>query len=258
MKRLFILGAALALPISILIDPANAGSLVTVVPYEPNISAPVAAAPPAYSWSGASVGIHGGKASGSRVTEFSERIYETVTRDVIEDQCWKWWRADWWSQVDDRYCTGGFGGMSQHVFANARSRDFVIGTEEYEQFLRTDYWSETVTADMLAYGVQAGYLQDFGAFAIGAEAGYTWLEGNALGIDGLAYVQARAGIAVDRLFIYGTAGQGWASNGESGFVYGGGIDVAIGERLVIGVAYQQYDLPDTPIGLATLRASIKF
>jgi len=260
MKRSYTLGALLALTILTLMTQANAGSLVTVVPYEPNVAPPTASAPPAYSWTGAYVGIHGGQANGSRTTEFSEDIYETLERDLTEEQCWKVWPTpnDWWSQVDDRYCTGGFAGMSDHIFRNSQLRDFVIGTEEYESFLRTDYWTETITDEMLAYGVQAGYLQDFGTFAIGAEVGYTWLESNALGIDGLAYVQGRAGIAVDRLFIYATAGQGYASNGESGFVYGGGIDVAIGKRLVIGVSYQQYEFSATPIDLLAARVSYKF
>jgi len=126
------------------------------------------------------------------------------------------------------------------------------------------------------YGVQGGYNYQFGHAVVGIEAdwsGANLKSSNSLTPGGgafsftasekvkwLASVRGRAGIAFDRLFLYGTAGVGWAraefdatdtftapfqnvneSRTPTGMVYGGGAEWALWNNLSLRAEYLRYD-----------------
>lgn len=121
-------------------------------------------------------------------------------------------------------------------------------------------------------GVQAGYLQQFDMFVVGAE-----VEANIM--DDLYYaltptsglsqtwsvaVKGRAGVAIDNTLIYGLAGVSFTEFEEygdavasgdvnTGFVFGLGVEQAITEQISLRAEYQQtryWDVDSTVGGIA--------
>jgi opacity protein-like surface antigen len=237
--------------------PANAGALDYEPPAEPVVAPPTTAP---FSWTGPYIGVHAGAAFLRQVTEYTKDIFETRTRDITEDQCWKWWRSAWNRQLDDRYCSGGFDGMNQHYFDNALLREGVVtGSEEYEFLVGTETWEETIDDSFAIYGVHAGYLHDFGTIVAGVEASYTMYNSDVFPITGVAAIKGRAGLDLGRIQPYAFVGYGMAFGVEdSGMVYGGGLDWAITDRLVLGAQYSHYDFRDYAHDAAVVIASIRF
>ena len=109
-------------------------------------------------------------------------------------------------------------------------------------------------------GAQVGYLQQFGAFVIGAEAEALYLNDLKYQLDATGGVQqnwslaakARAGVALDHTLIYGTLGYGITSfsgldavtvtnpdDVKGGVVFGGGIEAGeAGQRVAEGTVDQ--------------------
>ena len=259
MKYLKLIGlcALTALAINSIAVQANAGNLATIVEYEPNV--PVPEGPPPFNWSGPYIGVHAGAAFTSQTSQYSKDIYETDWRDVTEDQCWKFWNNDWNRQIDDRYCSGGFEGMNQHYYNHAKTRpDVVIGSEEYERYVRTDTWEETTREDFAIYGLHAGYLKDFGTVIGGIEVSHTFYNSETFPINNVTSAVARVGLDLGRVSPYALAGYSWAGGVDEGMTYGGGIDWAVTDSLVLGALYKHHEFAQYPHDVAMLTASVGF
>jgi outer membrane immunogenic protein len=126
------------------------------------------------------------------------------------------------------------------------------------------------------YGGQLGYNYQIGQFVVGAEgdlSGST-LQANSVcaavagsncqtKLDYLASLRARAGVAVDRLLVYGDGGvafggfrfaetavliQSWANQVHVGWTVGGGLEYAFTDHIVGGVDYNYYGFPSVTLG----------
>lgn len=223
-------------------------------PHEPRPVPPVSAP----NWGGMYIGGHVGHAAVSTTETWSEDIFETRTRDVIDQQCWKWWNGGWNQGLADNYCTGPFEqGMKQHYFDNAQWRDVVTGTEEYEHFVGTEYFEETTSDQFLTYGAHIGYNFDLGRIVVGPEISYTVYRTDAFPIDGVLTVAGRVGMDMGRLMPYAHVGYSWAGVDE-GLSYGGGLDIAITRRIIAGIKYSHYDFETYPHDAVEVRLSVRF
>jgi outer membrane immunogenic protein len=138
------------------------------------------------------------------------------------------------------------------------------------------------------FGIQAGGLYQFGPLVLGAE-----LSASAIAAAGelhenplpgndyrtkadlgpILAAKGRAGVAFDRVMVYGTGGYAWSQMDYSasftsgvdpvtlqpirtsirdtfdmhGFVYGGGLEFALGKNVSLGVEYLQYDFGDSDV-----------
>jgi opacity protein-like surface antigen len=248
MKKILLTTALISLAM-----PAYAGNYVYATGETQEVVPPAPPAPfvPISPFSGAYIGIHAGAAAMRKITEYSEDIYKT--RDVTE--CWKWWQNDWNRQLDERYCNGGFPGMNQHYFDNARER--VVGTEEY--FDHTETWTEEEKETFLIYGAQAGYLWDWGSVLVGGEVSYSVYDSETFPITGVATVKARAGLDMGRVSPYAHVGYSWASGvADEGMSYGAGLDWALNSRIILGAEYTHYAFADYAHDAAVLRVSYSF
>jgi outer membrane immunogenic protein len=107
-------------------------------------------------------------------------------------------------------------------------------------------------------GVQAGYLQQFDMFVIGAELqgllsnelDYELVPGAGLKQNWSVAAKARAGVALGDTLIYGTAGGSFAEleptgttssakESHAGVVFGGGVEQALGKNLSLRAEYLQ-------------------
>lgn len=162
--------------------------------------------------------------------------------------------------------------------------------------------NRTFSGDGTVGGVQGGYNWQYGSFVLGGEVdlqtsdisssisipnapggaannpdGFTDLS---FGVDYFATARARAGIAFDRLLVYGTGGAAYgkvefdrnyrvgaaeirdsASSNRTGWVYGAGAEFALTDRISIRGEYSKVDLgsgsfdtayTDGTIGRATI------
>ena len=104
------------------------------------------------------------------------------------------------------------------------------------------------------FGFHAGVMQQFGSFVLGAEYEYRYLDiqysRSAIGplpvwLTNSHAGYARFGVAVDTVQFYGIAGTRWADTnvGLNDFViaYGGGVDWAPTEPLIVGLRYDRSD-----------------
>lgn len=117
-------------------------------------------------------------------------------------------------------------------------------------------------------GVQLGYNVRFGSTVLGIEGDYSWTDasGSATGDDGdvararlryLASVRGRAGIVMDAMLLYATAGVGWGGAdfrfrdvdggpdtsfrlNASGIVFGGGAEFAFANNWSLRAEYLHY------------------
>lgn len=95
----------------------------------------------------------------------------------------------------------------------------------------------------------------------GAFVGYRWdLEPLVLGVEGgfngdLKTLEAQAGLGLGRVLVYGFGGVA-DLNGTDGTVYGFGTDVAVTNRVVLGVKHTISD--DLGLDSTTLRVALKF
>lgn len=114
----------------------------------------------------------------------------------------------------------------------------------------------------LSGGVQGGYLMQFGSAVVGAEAEASWLGSAKARVPGgevkekwRGAVKARAGVALDRTLVYGTAGlamtkfdgagavstsDGW----KKGYLLGGGVEQSFGGGLSARVEYNYVTTDD--------------
>ncbi|MBY8825217.1 TonB-dependent receptor domain-containing protein [Sphingomonas colocasiae] len=128
-------------------------------------------------------------------------------------------------------------------------------------------------ADAGIYGVQAGYTYQLNSlFALGVEGDYSWSKA---GISGIPYtralaqvsydkflsVRARAGVTLDRWFVYGSAGWvradtellykrdrtvSFADSGRSqGYTAGGGVEFALADHIALRAEYRFQDMKST-------------
>lgn len=122
-------------------------------------------------------------------------------------------------------------------------------------------------------GIQVGYNQQLGSVVLGIEADYQWADANdgsfreagaqpitvgpTVSIDSFATVRGRVGLAIDRAMPYLTAGYAWAdidtsfrrgldvrsdSTTHSGWVYGGGLELALRPDLSVKAEFLHFDL----------------
>lgn len=144
------------------------------------------------------------------------------------------------------------------------SLDVAIATNDWTGFYiganvggsTTNDFAETNSA--FNGGVQAGYLQQFGMFVVGAEVGasfydqlrYELTPGAGLEQNWAVEAKGRAGVALDQTLIYGTAGlsvaelapTGATTSGKdthAGFVFGGGIEQGFGNGWSVRAEYTQ-------------------
>ena len=141
-------------------------------------------------------------------------------------------------------------------------------------------------ADGVLGGVHAGYNAQFGSFVLGVEGDFdfTGIDGNddgvggttdAIDVDWMASVRGRAGYALDRLLIYGTAGVAFAdieqtntggvpassSNVRTGWTVGGGVEYAFTDHLTSRIEYRYADFGSqdyAPAGLLPFKQDYKF
>ena len=131
-----------------------------------------------------------------------------------------------------------------------------------------------VDTDGFAGGGQVGYNWQIDRFVVGGEADISWadLEGSqaipggtvSTRADWLSTVRARAGIAFDRVMIYGTGGVAFTSmetavagplgfasdkNSLTGWAAGGGVEWAITDDLSLKGEYLYVDFGDEPYAL---------
>lgn len=109
-----------------------------------------------------------------------------------------------------------------------------------------------------AIGGQVGYLQQFGAFVVGAEVEALYLNdlryelggGNGVSQNWSLAAKARAGVALDHTLLYGTLGYGVSSfegyggrttsdDVKGGVVFGAGIEQAFTDSISARVEYLQ-------------------
>ena len=122
-------------------------------------------------------------------------------------------------------------------------------TEDFTVTVRdTVDGTETVTREQTAYGAFAGYRHDFGTLVGGGEIGM---------LGDLVSAQATLGIDAGRALPYLFAGAG-SYDGDNGAVYGLGVDIAIGERWMVGVQQTFGDFYETTLTATSLRAGIRF
>lgn len=93
-------------------------------------------------------------------------------------------------------------------------------------------------------GAFAGYRHDFGRLVGGVEIGR---------IGDVTSAEVQLGLDMGRVLPYGLAGGAWAG-GESGTIYGAGVDVRLGQRWLVGIKHTTGDVG----GMTTLRVGIRF
>lgn len=108
----------------------------------------------------------------------------------------------------------------------------------YPEFKRTESFSTEAGASDV--GIFAGYRHDFGRVVGGAEV-------SVLGDQKAA--EAQIGIDLGMAFAYGLGGVD-----DTGAIYGVGVDLKVGKRLILGVKHQSGDLGD----VTALRVGIQF
>jgi len=94
------------------------------------------------------------------------------------------------------------------------------------------------------FGAFAGYRRDFGRVVGGLEVG---------SIGDMTSAEAQIGLDLGRALAYGFAGAADAG-GESGAIYGAGIDLLLGRGVLLGVKHTTGDLGD----MTTIRVGVKF
>ena len=108
--------------------------------------------------------------------------------------------------------------------------------------------------DGFVVGGQLGYNWQFNQFVVGAEADASWADfGEA---DSLSSIRLRAGIPIDRLLVYGTAGAAFQDFEDMSWVAGAGVEYAITDQLSAGLEYLHYDFDDANVVRA--RVNYKF
>lgn len=129
------------------------------------------------------------------------------------------------------------------------------------------------SGDDVVFGAYAGYLHQFGAFAVGGEAEYMRLdinfEGFPIDVEDATSVKARAGFAFDRLLLTGHAGATYITTNiglqDWGWVAGMGADFLLSDHLAAGVSwdhmqFNRFDgtLIDGQLDLVKARVSYRF
>ena len=122
-----------------------------------------------------------------------------------------------------------------------------------------------------SFGATAGYNQQMDNFVVGVEGDFakTNIDGstgtNSAKINTLGTLRARAGVAVDRALVFGTAGYaggdtkvssaaGSASKWENGYAFGTGIEYAFTNNVSAKAEYLYTHLNDKNFNLATTTA----
>jgi outer membrane immunogenic protein len=125
--------------------------------------------------------------------------------------------------------------------------------------------------DGYSFGGTAGYNQQFDNFVVGVEGDLakTNIDGatgtNSAKITSLGTVRARAGVAMDRALVYGTAGYaggnmkvsssaGSSTKWENGYAVGAGLEYAFTNNISGKAEYLYTHLNDKNYGLATTTA----
>lgn len=105
------------------------------------------------------------------------------------------------------------------------------------QSLYPEYWEVVTTSSSTSStdgAVFAGYRYDFDPLVLGVEASSD------------PTIELQAGVGANRVLLYGLVG----TNEDASF-YGAGVDVALGNRLLLGVKYTDEDV-------ASLRVGVRF
>jgi outer membrane immunogenic protein len=145
-------------------------------------------------------------------------------------------------------------------------------------------------------GAQIGFNYQFHQhLVVGVEADWSWAKASGeeacanpaffcrAGVEDQASVRGRLGFARERALFFATAGWAWAeveghtrtgatvfpdSTNRNGFIWGGGVDVAVGHRIIVGVEFlhadfgtkvHQYDVAyPVPMETDTLRFRLNY
>jgi outer membrane immunogenic protein len=117
---------------------------------------------------------------------------------------------------------------------------------------------------------------DEDGFVVGGQIGVNWqwnyfvlgIEGDGSYYDaddgqGLASARLRAGLAFDRLLLYGTGGAGFTfedSDEEVGWAAGGGAEFMVTDNVTLGAEYLHYDFDDgdDTVDVVRGRVNVKF
>ena len=157
--------------------------------------------------------------------------------------------------------SGGYAGMSAgYAWLNDVDRQFTPPLED-----RGKDW---------VFGAHFGYLQGFGNFIAGAEVEATRLDIdyellNFITVKNSYALKGRAGVAWDRLLFTGHVGRVYATTNVAlndwGWVYGGGIDYALGDQFTVGGQYSRFQfkefagtLIDAKVDVVTGRFGVRF
>ncbi len=122
-------------------------------------------------------------------------------------------------------------------------------------------------------GAHAGYLFQFGSFVVGPEVDVdaAAIDSGDPNIDAIARAKLKAGFAVDRVLISGTAGyvHAWGDDAgagkvnDGGYEVGAGLDFAATDNIVIGSDYMYQNFGEfadtgTDVDLHTVRARLSY
>ena len=122
-------------------------------------------------------------------------------------------------------------------------------------------------------GVHAGYLFQVGPIVVGPEIDVdaSAIDSNELDIDAIARAKLKAGYAVDRFLVSGTAGyvHAWGEDdtagdvSDGGYEVGAGLDFAATDKIVVGSDYMyqnfgEFDDTGSDVDLHTVRARLSY
>ncbi len=124
------------------------------------------------------------------------------------------------------------------------------------------------------YGLYAAVTKQHGAIVGGAEVTYAvhenmFTDGSGVVVEDVFAAKLRAGVAIDRVSVYGIAGVTYGrtnlAGDDWGSVFGLGVDVLVTDRLVAGLQYNYFSYEDfnattidAQLSELTARVGVKF
>ena len=108
------------------------------------------------------------------------------------------------------------------------------------------------------YGIFIGYNHQFGSFVAGVEGSYEnysnkFTDGSGVVIEDMWSLKGRAGYSFDRVQVYGLAGIAYGNTSspapflvgrDTGLIIGAGVDVAVTDKLFVGLQYNHLRFDD--------------